>query len=277
MRKDLKSKIKTFDGEHLGGFLEKLFAETVTWRNYPPELKNRARFANQFSEKYVIRYQRSKLSHLAALCDQYGSDKGSNSDDGHPYPWPAHTYSRFYEQIFQHCREQISTVLECGIGTNNPLLASSMGAKGAPGASLRVWRDYFPHAHIFGVDIDRDVLFKEDRITTHYVDQTNASAVRTMWATIGNPEMDLIIDDGLHTFDAAKSFFEESSKHLRSTGIYVIEDVLPADLNNFVQYFDGLPFDVDYISLFRHGLALGDNILIVIRHSGTPLGTCQVE
>ncbi len=216
-------------------------------------------------EKYVVHYQRSGPSEFAALCDKYGSDKGSNGEPARPYLWPAHTYARFYEQIFSHCREQMRMVLECGIGTNNPALTSTMGIKGAPGASLRVWRDYFPNAHVFGVDIDRDILFEDERITTHYVDQTKAHTIRDMWKTIGNPEMDVIVDDGLHTFAAAISFFEASIEHLASTGLYVIEDVLARDLGDFVRYFEGLPYDVDYISLFRHGIALGDNVMIVVR------------
>ena len=34
-----------------------------------------------------------------------------------------------------------------------------MGIKGKPGASLRVWKDYFPNANIIGVDIDENILF----------------------------------------------------------------------------------------------------------------------
>jgi hypothetical protein len=252
--------IEQFDDERLGGTLKKVFGDGRA-------LPTRAKFASHFDEKYVVRYQRSHGSLLASLCDKYGSDKGTEGRGPTPYPWPAHTYVRFYEQIFAHCRESITTVLECGIGTNNPTLTSTMGAQGAPGASLRVWRDYFPNANVVGVDIDRAILFEDDRITTHYVDQTNQQTVREMWASIGDPAMDLIIDDGLHTFAAARSFFEASIGQLKLTGIYVIEDVLAEDLNDFVAYFEGSPFDVDYVSLHRHGVALGDNVLIVVRHA----------
>jgi hypothetical protein len=252
--------IEQFDDERLGGTLKKVFGDGRA-------LPTRAKFASHFDEKYVVRYQRSHGSLLASLCDKYGSDKGTEGRGPTPYPWPAHTYVRFYEQIFAHCRESITTVLECGIGTNNPTLTSTMGAQGAPGASLRVWRDYFPNANVVGVDIDRAILFEDDRITTHYVDQTNQQTVREKWATNCDPAMDLIIDDGLHTFAAARSFFEASIGQLKLTGIYVIEDVLAEDLNDFVAYFEGSPFDVDYVSLHRHGVALGDNVLIVVRHA----------
>ena len=39
-------------------------------------------------------------------------------------------------------------MFECGLGTNNPNLKSNMTENGIPGASLRVWRDYFFNAKI---------------------------------------------------------------------------------------------------------------------------------
>jgi hypothetical protein len=262
MSEGIIGRIEQFDDGNLGGTLKKVFGDGRA-------LPARAKFVSHFDEKYVVRHQRSHGSLLASLCDKYGSDKGTEGRGPTPYPWPAHTYVRLYEQLFAHCRESITSVLECGIGTNNPTLTSTMGAQGAPGASLRVWRDYFPYANVIGVDIDRDILFEDDRITTHYVDQTAQQTVREMWASIGNPAMDLIIDDGLHTFVAARSFFEASVTQLKPTGIYVIEDVLASDLSEFITYFDGSPFDVDYVSLYRQGIALGDNVLIVVRHAST--------
>jgi len=57
-------------------------------------------------------------------------------------------------------------VFELGLGTNNIGAPSSMGAGGCSGASLRGWREYFPNAHIFGAESDRDILFDEERIWT---------------------------------------------------------------------------------------------------------------
>ena len=41
-----------------------------------------------------------------------------------------------------------------------------MTLSGSPGASLRVWKDFFSNAKIYGSDIDKDILFNEDRIFT---------------------------------------------------------------------------------------------------------------
>ena len=42
-----------------------------------------------------------------------------------------------------------------------------------PGASLRAWRDYFVKADIYGADIDKKILFNENKIKNFYVDQEN--------------------------------------------------------------------------------------------------------
>ena len=39
-------------------------------------------------------------------------------------------------------------------------------------------------------------------------------------------QVDIIIEDGLHTFEANVSFLEESLDHLRPEGIYVCEDIM---------------------------------------------------
>ena len=39
------------------------------------------------------------------------------------------------------------------------LMEFNMTASGKPGASLRVWRDYFNNAQVIGADIDKRILF----------------------------------------------------------------------------------------------------------------------
>jgi len=164
-------------------------------------------------------------SQLADLCDKYESDKGSVTP-GSLYSggWPVHDYTDFYELIFGSLRYSVKNLLEVGIGTNNPNLPSSMGIHGKPGASLRVWRDYFPNAKILGADIDKDILFSEERISTAYLDQTKSSEIEKFFNLSEFKYFDIIIDDGLHTYHAAKTLFENSWDHLNAGGIYIIED-----------------------------------------------------
>jgi hypothetical protein len=222
-------------------------------------------FALNFDNHYSVYYKRKTPSLLNTLCDKYGSDKGAVATSGHPYPWPSHTYADFIERHFGHCRDHIKNVFECGIGTNNPDLPSSMGPQGKPGASLRVWREYFPKAHIYGADVDRSILFSEERIATFYCDQTDPAAIAAMWTSIPWVEFDLIIDDGLHTFEAGACLFEHSFHRLRSGGIYIIEDVMVGCLIQFKQYFMAKSYDYDFVNLYRKGAPLSDNSLVVIR------------
>ncbi len=226
-----------------------------------------AAVSSKLDYRFVLHYQKDRHSLLSQLCDRYGSDKGELDPHGQPYPWPSHTYADFYERLFGHCRDHVGRVFECGLGTNNPAFESSMGLLGKPGASLRVWRDYFPHAQVVGADIDRGVLFQEDRIRTFYVDQTQPGAIEALWEQAGEGKFDLMVDDGLHTFDAGVCLFENSVAKLAPHGIYVIEDVSLPDLALFQNYFVGQPYRVDYVNLVRPGLPLTDNSLVVVRRN----------
>ncbi len=213
----------------------------------------------------TIHYNANGNGELARLCDLHGSDKGSLVTEGHPYKSKAHNYTDHYHRLFAQCRPYLQKVFECGLGTNNPHIPSTMGMRGKPGASLRVWRDYFPNAQIIGADIDRDILFSEDRIQTFFVDQTDPSTIARMWDEVGMVDFDLIIDDGLHTFEAGTTFFSHSINRLSQQGLYLIEDVASKDLSRYVQFFDGTPFDVDFVTLHRPRLPVRDNNLIIAR------------
>jgi len=138
-----------------------------------------------------------------------------------------HDYTTVYSVLFADRRDQPLRIFELGLGTNNPDLPSSMGVFGMPGASLRGWRELFPHALVYGADVDRGILFQEHRIKTFYCDQVDGSSIRELWS---HPDLegglDVIIDDGLHTFEANVSFLEGSIDHLRPGGIYVTEDIM---------------------------------------------------
>jgi hypothetical protein len=154
---------------------------------------------------------------MCFVMTKYGSDKA--------HRW--HNYTTVYSVLFKGFRDKSLRVFELGLGTNNPELASTMGVDGRPGASLRGWRELFPRALVYGADIDHNILFQENRIKTFYCDQLDQTAIRKLWA---EPDLqdgvDVIIEDGLHTFEANVSFLKGSLEHLRPGGIYVIEDIV---------------------------------------------------
>jgi|TARA_B100001079_G_C16281697_1_gene456826 hypothetical protein len=213
-----------------------------------------------------IYYEKKNLE-LSRLCDKYGSDKGSNDlTKPKPYKWHPHTYTDFYSTLFGHCRENFKRIFECGIGTNDPKLVSSTIENRVPGASLRVWRDYFFNATIFGADIDKNILFNEEKIQTYYVDQTKSKSIKKMWDQIGLKDFDLIIDDGLHTLSAGITLFKYSIDNLKKNGLYIIEDVGWRYMGELVKYFNKQRDIYNYeLVILKSEKMNNDNNLMVIR------------
>jgi hypothetical protein len=151
---------------------------------------------------------------LAQLFNKYGSDKAAS-----------HNYYLVYSAILGPMRRDQLKILEIGLGSNNRDVVSTMGKFGRPGASLRAFRDFLPNSEIFGADVDRRILFEEDRIKTYFVDQTNLQSLDELAAAMPSQGLDLIIDDGLHSPSANIATLIFALKKLNANGWFVVEDV----------------------------------------------------
>ena len=160
---------------------------------------------------------KAAASALKVLFDGYGSDKARS-----------HHYEYLYGSILRD-PASVDSILEIGLGTNNIGVVSHMGAAGKPGASLRALRDFLPKAAIYGADIDRDILFTEERIKTFFVDQTDLSSFEDLGRQVGD-RLDLIIDDGLHCPNANLAVLLFALKKLKPGGWFVVEDIPDAAL-----------------------------------------------
>lgn len=217
-------------------------------------------------------YQKQAAQELTFLFDRYGSDKSSLSKRSEIYPWDPHTYAQVYASLFEHCRESVKVVFECGIGTARTDIPSNMSVSGRPGASLRAWRDYFPNATIYGADIDSGTLIFEERIVTYQVDQTDPASIEQMWMDSAIQDIDLFIDDGLHEFAAGICLFEASRDRLRPGGVYVIEDISASDSIRYSDYFSSSGLWTTFVPMRRRwGGPVGNNSLLVIRLTGNGL------
>ncbi len=248
----IQARVRRMDNAYSRGIIQRIVGSQFG-------ILNLRKLASRRDHKIVIRYQKDITSPLSLLCDKYGSDKGSADVSAGSYHWPSHTYADYYSVLFAHARDSVCNVFECGIGN------SKMGDQYRPGASLRVWRDYFPHAEIVGADIIEENLFNDDRINTYYVDQTDPGSVRKLWDSVDVESFDLIIDDGLHTYEAGICFFENSIQKLSQDGIYVIEDVMPENLLKFGDYFADKMYKVELVNLVTPTALKVDNNLVVIR------------
>lgn len=156
--------------------------------------------------------ERKAAAEIKPIFDAHGSDKSNQ-----------HNYHFLYGSIL-HDKMKITNILEIGLGTNNTDTVSNMGKEASVGASLRAFRNFCPNAQIIGLDVDWRVLFNEERITTYYVDQVQATTFDALLPRLPQ-SFDLIIDDGLHSPDANLNSLKFGLGLLKQSGFVVIEDI----------------------------------------------------
>lgn len=154
---------------------------------------------------------------LDRLAQKHGTDKGSANVNG----LSGKGYAQHYEEVFRYIRDEPITLLEIGV---------------ARGASLRMWREYFPHGNIVGIDKRPLCKRKErDRIQVFIGDQKDKLFLKDVIRKIGQP--DIIIDDGGHTTELHIASFSALFPHLKPNGVYAIEDLRTVlhEENNTIQ------------------------------------------
>ncbi len=157
----------------------------------------------------------SKLDRLAY---KYKTDKT---------PLINHNYTSTYRKLFKN--SGIKKLLEIGIGHSNKGVCGYMGNNDYKfGASLYMWRDYFPKARIFGCDIIKEIIFNDNRINCFYCDQSNKDSLMELANKTGK-DLDVIIDDGSHITEHQIVSAKTLLPFVVSGGYYIIEDVLEAD------------------------------------------------
>lgn len=203
-----------------------------------------------------------KSTDLCEIMNRHGSDKGS----GH------HNYTKVYDILFSPMRTKNLNVLEIGIGTVNPNLPSSMAGKPGgynPGSSLRGLEEYFPNAQIFGADIDRDILFNTERISTFYLDQTSDNSLNELINR--NIKFDIIIDDGWHYFPNNFQVMTRLYTLLNPGGIYVIEDIMhnqydrTCENSQFIQTITAAGDTYQYLQIPNPQNIHDNNLFIVLK------------
>ena len=169
---------------------------------------------------------------MQELCDKYILDKSRTY---------GHNYADVYENLFFDKKNKIKKLVEIGIGCTERQQMIHVIPRGyKTGNSLRMWRDYFPQADIFGIDIYEEAMITdEERIKTYIGDQSNKNQMEDIMHQIGGC-IDIIIDDGSHEPDHQSKTFEYLEKYLSEDGIYCIEDIFNIepfkDLSVFSQH-----------------------------------------
>lgn len=141
----------------------------------------------------------SKPNELDNLAIKYNSDKKPGE----------HNYTKTYFHYFSKIKDKKIKLLEIGV---------------LKGASIKMWKDFFPNAEIYGLDIDPSCKEYEDcRIKIFIGDQTDRDFLKEMMKEIG--PVDIIIDDGGHTMNQQKTSFEVLFPYIKKGGAYIIEDL----------------------------------------------------
>ena len=151
-------------------------------------------------------------SNLRAIAHYYGTDK-----------WGEHRYAEHYETLFAPLRRKKLALLEIGIG------GYESPDKG--GASLRMWRAFFPRGLIVGVDIHDKKPHDEARIKTFKGSQSDQVFLERVVSEIGRP--DIIIDDGSHEYKDIVASYNFLFPKLKPGGYYAIEDTFFAYAPDF--------------------------------------------
>lgn len=130
-----------------------------------------------------------------------------------------HNYITEYEYHFEPVRDRNICLFEIGIDQ---------------GRSIKMWRDYFPEAVIVGIDIKENSLqYYGDRVYTIVANQRNVEDLKHIVEIF--PSFDFIIDDGSHkSYDQVFSFLY-LFEHLKSGGVYFIEDTHTSFIRQFTR------------------------------------------
>ena len=149
---------------------------------------------------------------LCEIAHRYKTDK---------CPQVYHDYTPFYFDLFEKRRMGIKKVLEVGIGGSRMLRVVPGYVLGA---SLKMWRDFFPNAQVFGADIARSSLFEDERIKTFYCDERKKNDLLELIKQTGT-DIDLFIDDASHLARNQFFLFKTVFPILDKGVVYIIEDV----------------------------------------------------
>lgn len=139
-------------------------------------------------------------------------------------------YIPLYERYLTSRRLSAKSILEIGVLGGN---------------SLRMWKEYFSNAQIYGVDINPKCINSiEKRIEIRIGDQNDEEFLKVLpW------NLDIIIDDGSHKpIHMIKTFEYLFKEKLNRNGLYIIEDMLGRHHNVVVNYLKQLVDKINFRS-----------------------------
>lgn len=201
-------------------------------RQFIPQLFKLVKHVNapMVTKYHISNFNDGTADKLGELFNKHNSDKANNKNKPR-----FHNYHYVYNSILNQLGpENRLNVLEIGLGTNDTNVASNMGENGTPGASLRALKEFLPNSNLYGADVDKKILFEEERIKTCYVDQMDEKSFEGLKTAFDSIKYDLVIDDGLHNICANLNTLQFALENLNTNGWVVIEDIGKMKYSNWI-------------------------------------------
>lgn len=120
-------------------------------------------------------------------------------------------YIQNYERHLGHLRNMPVRLLEIGV---------------LRGGSLLMWQEYFSQGLVVGLDLEPNPLAKmPDRVRFYQGSQGDGALLDKVAGECAPDGFDVVIDDAAHRGELSRASYRNMFvKHLKSGGIYVVED-----------------------------------------------------
>ena len=227
------------------------------------------------------------MTDLSSLAKKHKSDK-----------FGAHFYTPVYEKYMRDKKNKKVNILEIGVGGWSHKKGYSDPYKG--GESLKMWRDYFKHGKVYGLDIFKKEINLGNRVKIFQGSQDDTKILSKIIKKSG--KLDYIVDDGSHLYKDVVLSFNYLFNHLKNGGFYFIEDIQTSYLREFggdgfnlqnkntiINYFKGIidkinhkeienPFyKIDEIAKNVTEVHFYHNLIVIKKEKNTELSTILIN
>lgn len=165
------------------------------------------------------------MGYLFDLAEKHHTDKKERD----------HNYVLMYEKLMERNRLSTKKVLEIGFGE---------------GGSIKMWQNYFTNADIYCIEYfgdEHEKVWKSPSTEIPYLKVIRGNSTEKSTWNEAPYDIDYIIDDGSHQPEHQIETFLLGFPHLKSHGLYFIEDT---HCNFEIKYTGGV--DVIYKWVFNY-------------------------
>lgn len=152
-----------------------------------------------------------RLKNMKPLREIFENYKESSLFSGGGDKGTIHHYIESYDKLFTPMRDREINVLEIGINR---------------GESLAMWREYFPNAKIYGIDIKLPNPI--DGVTMLECSQIDKQKLSELFKDIN---FDIVVDDGSHKIQHQLLSINYLWSKMNRDGLYIIEDIQDPELD----------------------------------------------